>query len=99
MSTFTGTASSEPQGAVETSDIILVAGATGGVGRRVVNILRERGYSVRALVSFHMLSYFILLEQSPIEIISFIRFLLTNFHFMKLFWPNRVICSVEHLII
>ena len=30
--------------------VILVAGATGGVGKRVVKQLRERGYKVRCLV-------------------------------------------------
>ncbi|ONK54849.1 uncharacterized protein A4U43_UnF10570, partial [Asparagus officinalis] len=35
---------------METSDIVLVAGATGGVGRRVVDILRKQGLPVRALV-------------------------------------------------
>lgn len=35
---------------MDTSGIILVAGATGGVGRRVVDILRNRGLPVRALV-------------------------------------------------
>ncbi|XP_078429247.1 NAD(P)-binding Rossmann-fold superfamily protein [Wolffia australiana] len=50
MSTFSSTSSMEPQKAAETSDIILVTGATGGVGRRVVDILRARGYLVRALV-------------------------------------------------
>ncbi|XP_027347820.1 uncharacterized protein LOC113859205 isoform X2 [Abrus precatorius] len=33
-----------------TSDIVLVAGATGGVGRRVVDILRKKGIPVRVLV-------------------------------------------------
>ncbi|XP_004504281.1 protein HIGH CHLOROPHYLL FLUORESCENCE PHENOTYPE 173, chloroplastic isoform X2 [Cicer arietinum] len=33
-----------------TSDIVLVAGATGGVGRRVVDELRKRGIPVRVLV-------------------------------------------------
>lgn len=35
-----------------TSDIVLVAGATGGVGRRVVDILRKKGIPVRVLVLF-----------------------------------------------
>lgn len=38
--------------AMDTSGIILVAGATGGVGRRVVDILRSRGLPVRVLVFF-----------------------------------------------
>ncbi|XP_020205682.1 uncharacterized protein LOC109790844 isoform X2 [Cajanus cajan] len=33
-----------------TSDLVLVAGATGGVGRRVVDILRKKGIPVRVLV-------------------------------------------------
>nr|DAD37786.1 TPA_asm: hypothetical protein HUJ06_008427 [Nelumbo nucifera] len=41
---------SEPVKAMETSDVILVAGATGGVGRRVVDILRKKGLPVRVLV-------------------------------------------------
>ncbi|XP_028764790.1 uncharacterized protein LOC114722840 isoform X3 [Neltuma alba] len=35
---------------MENSDIVLVAGATGGVGRRVVDILRKKGIPVRVLV-------------------------------------------------
>ncbi|KAM5587900.1 hypothetical protein ABKV19_006379 [Rosa sericea] len=35
---------------METSGTVLVAGATGGVGRRVVNILRKKGMPVRVLV-------------------------------------------------
>ncbi|KAL6198277.1 hypothetical protein ACLB2K_028069 [Fragaria x ananassa] len=35
---------------METSGTVLVAGATGGVGRRVVNILRKKGIPVRVLV-------------------------------------------------
>ncbi|KAL5550329.1 hypothetical protein UlMin_000505 [Ulmus minor] len=34
---------------METSGIILIAGATGGVGKRVVDILRSKGVHVRAL--------------------------------------------------
>lgn len=41
---------SEPVNKMETSDVVLVAGATGGVGRRVVNVLREKGLPVRVLV-------------------------------------------------
>lgn len=33
-----------------TSGIILVTGATGGVGKRVVNLLQRKGLQVRALV-------------------------------------------------
>jgi nucleoside-diphosphate-sugar epimerase len=42
---------------METSDVVLVTGATGGVGRRVVNVLRKKGMPVRVLV-FHLLSVF-----------------------------------------
>ncbi|XP_015875400.3 protein HIGH CHLOROPHYLL FLUORESCENCE PHENOTYPE 173, chloroplastic isoform X1 [Ziziphus jujuba] len=35
---------------MDTSGIVLVAGATGGVGRRVVDILRKKGLRVRVLV-------------------------------------------------
>ncbi|CAL0306473.1 unnamed protein product [Lupinus luteus] len=35
---------------MRTSDIVLVAGATGGVGRRVVDILQKKGIPVRVLV-------------------------------------------------
>ncbi|KAG5562023.1 hypothetical protein RHGRI_004905 [Rhododendron griersonianum] len=41
---------SEPVNAMDSSGIVLVAGATGGVGRRVVNILRNKGLPVRVLV-------------------------------------------------
>ncbi|CAN6243695.1 unnamed protein product [Urochloa humidicola] len=34
---------------METSDVVLVTGATGGVGRRVVDILRKKGLPVRVL--------------------------------------------------
>ncbi|GAB2267256.1 hypothetical protein Dimus_002241 [Dionaea muscipula] len=47
---LSGQSSTEPKKYIESSGIILVAGATGGVGRRVVDILRKRGYQVRALV-------------------------------------------------
>ncbi|XP_020100412.1 uncharacterized protein LOC109718545 isoform X3 [Ananas comosus] len=42
--------SSQPLAKPETSGIILVTGATGGVGRRVVDILRKKGLPVRVLV-------------------------------------------------
>lgn len=45
--------SSEPLKEMKTSSVVLVAGATGGVGQRVVDILRRKGLPVRALVSFH----------------------------------------------
>ncbi|KAF3451269.1 hypothetical protein FNV43_RR07364 [Rhamnella rubrinervis] len=35
---------------METSSVVLVTGATGGVGRRVVDILRNKGLQVRVLV-------------------------------------------------
>ncbi|QCD84497.1 uncharacterized protein LOC114179609 isoform X1 [Vigna unguiculata] len=41
---------SEMVNPMRTSDIVLVAGATGGVGRRVVDILRKKGIPVRVLV-------------------------------------------------
>jgi NADPH:quinone reductase-like Zn-dependent oxidoreductase len=34
----------------ENMDTVLVAGATGGVGKRVVDVLRKKGIPVRALV-------------------------------------------------
>jgi len=39
----------QPATVEPTGDRILVAGATGGVGKRVVNILQQRGYRVRSL--------------------------------------------------
>lgn len=47
---LSGPTPSEPVKAMETSGIVLVAGATGGVGRRVVDILRKKGLPVRVLV-------------------------------------------------
>ena len=47
---LTGPTASEPPKAMETSGIVLVAGATGGVGRRVVGLLRKKGLPVRVLV-------------------------------------------------
>ena len=35
---------------MESSGIVLVCGATGGVGRRVVDVLRNKGFPVRVLV-------------------------------------------------
>ncbi|CAN6230987.1 unnamed protein product [Urochloa humidicola] len=49
ISSFTGSASSEAPKKMETSDVVLVTGATGGVGRRVVDILRKKGLPVRVL--------------------------------------------------
>ncbi|KAK2642522.1 hypothetical protein Ddye_024285 [Dipteronia dyeriana] len=47
---FSSPSPEEPPKAMETSGIVLVAGATGGVGRRVVDILRKKGLPVRVLV-------------------------------------------------
>ena len=47
---LTGPAPSEPVKPMDTSGIVLVAGATGGVGRRVVDVLRKKGLPVRVLV-------------------------------------------------
>ncbi|KAL8032403.1 hypothetical protein ABFX02_13G093800 [Erythranthe guttata] len=47
---LSGTSPSEPVKAMDNSGVILVAGATGGVGRRVVDLLRKKGRSVRVLV-------------------------------------------------
>lgn len=47
---MSGPSPSKPVEEMETSGFILVAGATGGVGRRVVDILRKKGLPVRALV-------------------------------------------------
>ncbi|KAL3643540.1 hypothetical protein CASFOL_014355 [Castilleja foliolosa] len=47
---ISGTSPSEAVKAMDKSGITLVAGATGGVGRRVVDILRKKGLPVRVLV-------------------------------------------------
>lgn len=47
---ISGPAPQEAPKRMETSGVILVTGATGGVGRRVVDILRKKGLPVRALV-------------------------------------------------
>ncbi|KAK3431156.1 hypothetical protein EUGRSUZ_E02785 [Eucalyptus grandis] len=47
---LSGPAPSELPKRMESSGIVLVAGATGGVGRRVVDILRKKGLRVRVLV-------------------------------------------------
>lgn len=47
---LSGPSTNKPVEGMETSGFILVAGATGGVGRRVVDILRKKGLPVRALV-------------------------------------------------
>ncbi|KAI4365178.1 hypothetical protein MLD38_021188 [Melastoma candidum] len=47
---LSGPAPSKPPSKMDSAGIILVSGATGGVGRRVVDILRKKGLSVRVLV-------------------------------------------------
>ncbi|KAK7359189.1 hypothetical protein VNO77_01139 [Canavalia gladiata] len=47
---ISGPSPSESVNSMGTSDIVLVAGATGGVGRRVVDILQKKGIPVRVLV-------------------------------------------------
>ncbi|KAG8385403.1 hypothetical protein BUALT_Bualt03G0039400 [Buddleja alternifolia] len=47
---LSGPSPSEAVKEMDTSGIILVAGGTGGVGRRVVDILRKKGLPVRVLV-------------------------------------------------
>ncbi|XP_042514080.1 uncharacterized protein LOC122088818 isoform X1 [Macadamia integrifolia] len=47
---LSSTTASEPLKPMGTSDVILVAGATGGVGRRVVDIISKKGLPVRVLV-------------------------------------------------
>ncbi|XP_042398454.1 protein HIGH CHLOROPHYLL FLUORESCENCE PHENOTYPE 173, chloroplastic-like [Zingiber officinale] len=47
---LSSSASTKPLKKMETSGTVLVTGATGGVGRRVVDILRNKGLPVRALV-------------------------------------------------
>ncbi|BAS77808.1 Os02g0234500, partial [Oryza sativa Japonica Group] len=49
LSSFTGSAPGEVPKKMESSDVVLVTGATGGVGRRVVDILRNKGIPVRVL--------------------------------------------------
>lgn len=52
---LSGPSTSESVKGMDTSGILLVAGATGGVGRRVVDILRKKGQPVRALVLYLIL--------------------------------------------
>ena len=60
---LSGPSPSESVNSMGTSDIVLVAGATGGVGRRVVDILRKKGIPVRVLVLLlTYLAYKILLQ-------------------------------------
>lgn len=61
---------SKPEKKMETSGIVLVAGATGGVGRRVVDVLRKKGLPVRVLVfcSYH---FPLLLTCSFLEFVCF----------------------------
>ncbi|GMH30480.1 hypothetical protein Nepgr_032323 [Nepenthes gracilis] len=47
---LSGQSLSEPVKKMEYSGLVLVAGATGGVGRRVVDILQKKGFQVRILV-------------------------------------------------
>ncbi|XP_021750479.1 uncharacterized protein LOC110716158 [Chenopodium quinoa] len=47
---LSGQPSTEPVGKMESSGIVLVVGATGGVGRRVVDVLQNKGLPVRVLV-------------------------------------------------
>ncbi|PNY00950.1 hypothetical protein L195_g024237, partial [Trifolium pratense] len=47
---LSSTSTSESVNSTGTSDIVLVAGGTGGVGRRVVNVLWKKGIPVRVLV-------------------------------------------------
>lgn len=49
---LSSSSTSESVNSMGTSDIVLVAGATGGVGRRVVDELRKKGIPVRVLVLF-----------------------------------------------
>ncbi|CAM0946061.1 unnamed protein product [Alopecurus aequalis] len=45
-----GCAPTEAPKKMENTDVVLVTGATGGVGRRVVDVLRKKGLPVRVLV-------------------------------------------------
>ncbi|CAK7350378.1 unnamed protein product [Dovyalis caffra] len=47
---LSGPSPSEPKKSMASSGIVLVVGATGGVGRRVVDILRKKGLPIRVLV-------------------------------------------------
>ncbi|KAG8058556.1 hypothetical protein GUJ93_ZPchr0002g23353 [Zizania palustris] len=49
INSITDSAPSEAPKKMQTSDVVLVTGATGGVGRRVVDILRKKGLPVRVL--------------------------------------------------
>ncbi|CAI9260669.1 unnamed protein product [Lactuca saligna] len=50
IASFSSPSASEAEKSMDVSGIILVAGATGGVGRRVVDVLRKKGLPVRVLV-------------------------------------------------
>lgn len=66
---LSGPSPKEPVKAMETSGIVLVTGATGGVGRRVVDILRNKGLPVRVLVqSSASFNFFCFLEFSMSDI-------------------------------
>eukprot|EP00250_Pteridium_aquilinum_P003547 c13856_g1_i1 orf=126-1889(+) len=47
---FTGSDQQLEQKKVKNMEVVLVTGATGGVGKRVVDVLRRKGFSVRVLV-------------------------------------------------
>ncbi|XP_071688251.1 protein HIGH CHLOROPHYLL FLUORESCENCE PHENOTYPE 173, chloroplastic [Rutidosis leptorrhynchoides] len=49
IANLSGPSSSEPEKSMESSGIVLVVGATGGVGRRVVDVLQKKGLPVRVL--------------------------------------------------
>jgi len=51
--------------------MVLVAGATGGVGRRVVNILCNKGLPVRALVEIcYFVSYLVFDSMHSFHVMS-----------------------------
>ena len=47
---LSGSSSRQSQTQKENMDIVVVAGATGDVGKQVVDVLRKKGIHVRALV-------------------------------------------------
>nr|XP_043609229.1 protein HIGH CHLOROPHYLL FLUORESCENCE PHENOTYPE 173, chloroplastic isoform X2 [Erigeron canadensis] len=50
IANLAGPSSSESEVSMDSSGVILVVGATGGVGRRVVDVLQKKGLPVRVLV-------------------------------------------------
>lgn len=74
---LSGPAPSEPPKRMESSGIVLVAGATGGVGRRVVDILRKKGLPVRVLVLISCLALLVALT-CPYVLLSLKRELTTS---------------------